>query len=108
MTGLSTPHTIGNRGAAPPIDPSAVVLAGDQLVWLLSSGNAAMDIDPAEEFQGYVIAVCDCRHGHGYAFISDGFGAMRSTPAQGYLALILDVDKECARALSGAAESLEQ
>ena len=94
-------------GAAAPTDPSAVVLAGDQLVWLLSSGNAAMDLDPAVEFQGYVIAVCDFQYGHGYAFISDGFGAIPKL-AQGYLALILNVDDESVRALSGGVEALDQ
>ena len=94
-------------GAAPPTDPSAVVLAGDQLVWLLSSGNAAMDLDPAMEFQGYVIAVCDFQYGHGYAFISDGFGAIPRL-AQGYLALILNVDDESVRALVDGVEALEQ
>ena len=94
-------------GAAPPIDPSTVILAGDQLVWLLSSGNAAMDIDQAVEFQGYVIAVCDFQYGHGYAFISDGFGAIPKL-AQGYLALILDVDEESVRALTDGVEALDQ
>ena len=94
-------------GPAPPTDPSAVILAGDQLVWLLSSGNAGMDLDPAVEFQGYVIAVCDFQYGHGYAFISDGFGAIPKL-AQGYLALILDVDDDSVRALIDGAEALKQ
>ncbi len=77
-------------GAAPESVISDVVEAGDQLVWLLSS--------EAPEFQGYVIADCDFQYGHGYAFISDGFLGI-PTLAQGYLALILEIDGEGVRVL---------
>ena len=84
--------TLGG-GASPPDDTSSVIQAGEQLVWLLSSGNAAQEIDPTPEFQSYVIAVCEFQYAHGYAFITDGFGSV-STLAQGYLALIIPVDKD--------------
>ena len=84
-------------GAAPPTDPTSVINAGEQLIWLLSSGNPAQDVDPATEFQGYVIVVCDFQYGHGYAFISDGFGSV-PTLAQGYLGLILELDESGVRA----------
>ena len=99
--------TLGG-GAAPAIDPTAVINAGEQLIWLLSSGNVAQDVDSASEFQGYVIVVCDFQYGHGYAFITDGFGSV-PTLAQGYLALVLDVDPEDgSRGFDGASEDLNQ
>ena len=91
-------------GAAPPTDPTSVIGAGEQLIWLLSSGNAAQDVDPAFEFQGYIIVVCDFQYGHGYAFITDGFGSV-PTLAQGYLALLLEFDDDGARELP---EKLDQ
>ena len=96
--------TLGG-GASPPDDTSSVIQAGEQLVWLLSSGNAAQEIDPTPEFQGYVIAVCEFQYAHGYAFITDGFGSV-STLAQGYLALIIPVDKD--GRFAGAGEALDQ
>ncbi len=85
-------------GAAPESVITDVIEAGDQRVWLLSG--------EAPEFQGYVIAACDFQYGHGYAFISDGFLGLQ-TLAQGYLALILDVDEDSLRALTDGAEILE-
>lgn len=91
-------------GAAPATDPTDVIGAGEQLIWLLSSGNPAQGVDPAFEFQGYIIVVCDFQYGHGYAFITDGFGSV-PTLAQGYLALLLEFDSNGARVLP---ESLDQ
>ena len=91
-------------GAAPVTDPTSIINAGEQLIWLLSSGNAAQDVDPASEFQGYVIVVCDFQYGHGYAFITDGFGSV-PTLAQGYLALLLEIDGDGERAVP---EALDQ
>ena len=91
-------------GAAPATDPTSIINAGEQLIWLLSSGNAAQDVDPAVEFQGYVIVVCDFQYGHGYAFITDGFGSV-PTLAQGYLALVLELDDDGIRAVP---EELDQ
>jgi len=76
-------------GDAPDADTTDSIAAGDQLIWLLSSGNSDQGVAAAAEFQGYVIATCDFNWGHGYAFITDGFGGV-PTLAQGYLALIID------------------
>jgi hypothetical protein len=84
--------TLGD-GASPPDDTSTVIGAGEQLLWLLSSGNPAYGIDPTPEFQGYVIAVCEFQYAHGYAFITDGFGSV-ATLAQGYLALIIPINED--------------
>ena len=73
-------------GAAPAPQTTGTITAGTQAIWTLSSGgNYGIAATPG--FQGYVIARCQFRFAHGYAFISD-FGA--SKLAQGYLALILD------------------
>jgi hypothetical protein len=83
--------TTAGNGASPPDDTSSVIQAGEQMIWLLSGGNAAQEIDPTPEFQGYIIVVCEFQYGHGYAFITNGFGSIPSL-AQGYLALIITVD----------------
>ena len=45
----------------------------------------------AEGFQGFLDVNCNFRNGHGFAFISNGFGSMGGpTAAQGYLAVIQD------------------
>jgi len=73
-------------GAAPAPQTTGTITAGTQAIWTLSSGgNYGIAATPG--FQGYVIARCQFRFAHGYAFISD-VGA--SKLAQGYLALILD------------------
>ena len=84
--------TLGD-GASPPDDTSSVIQAGEQLIWLLSNGNAAQEVDPTPEFQGYIIVVCEFQFAHGYAFITDGFGSV-PTLAQGYLALIITTDND--------------
>ena len=94
--------TTAGDGASPPDDTSKVILAGEQLIWLLSSGNPAYEVDPTPEFQGYVIVVCEFQFAHGYAFITDGFGSV-PTLAQGYLALIIPVDADGRVASPGAA-----
>jgi hypothetical protein len=87
-------HHIGSTtggGAAPPDAESEVVAAGEQLLWTLSNGNVAQGIEPAAEFQGYIIAVCEFQYGHGFAFVTNGFGGI-PTIAHGYLALIIPFD----------------
>ena len=106
--GMCTIHyhgtTLGD-GASPPDDTSKVIQAGEQLIWLLSSGNPAYEVDPTPEFQGYVIVVCEFQFAHGYAFITDGFGSV-PTLAQGYLALIIPV--QAGGRVAGAGEALNQ
>ena len=43
----------------------------------------------APGFQGYMIARCGFQYGHGFAFITDGFGGPGRGLSQGYLALII-------------------
>ncbi|MBI1354888.1 MAG: hypothetical protein GC160_11120 [Acidobacteria bacterium] len=78
-------------GAAPAPQTSTVIAGGEQLIFTLSGGNALQNIAGAPEFQGYVIAVCEFQYGHGFAFITDGFGGIPAL-AQGYLALVIPVD----------------
>jgi len=59
-----------------PSIPSGTVFPG--LVSSLAAG-----------FQGYMIAVCNFQYGHGFAFISDGYGQPGRGLSQGYLASII-------------------
>ncbi len=98
-------HYIGTdaAGTTPEVDVTTEdVLAGEQLVWLLSSGGSH-GIDGAVDFQGYVLAACDFQYAHGYAFITDGFGGGIPALAQGYLALVIPADRGIS---NGEAESL--
>jgi hypothetical protein len=91
--GACTIHYHGSTtggGAAPPDQTSTVIAAGEQLIFTLSAGNPTQNIAGAPEFQGYVIAVCEFQYGHGFAFITDGFGGVPAL-AQGYLALVIPV-----------------
>lgn len=93
QTGACTIHyhgaTVGG-GAAPPDQTSLPIAGGEQLIFVLSGGNAAQNIAGAPEFQGYIIAVCEFQYAHGFAFITDGFGGIPAL-AQGYLALVIPV-----------------
>jgi hypothetical protein len=74
-------------GAAPSKQTTTTPVAGGQtLVFTLSSGGTN-GIAATPGFQGYVIAICNFRYAHGFAFISD-VGAQKL--AQGYLGLILN------------------
>jgi len=77
-------------GATPAKQTSQSVTDGSLLAFTLSGGGN-LGITATAGFQGYIIAQCQFRFGHGFAFITDahsvlpgGFGAM------GYLALIMD------------------
>jgi hypothetical protein len=92
QNGTCTIHYHGETtggGAAPADQTSIVINGGEQLIFTLSGGNTDQGIAGAPDFQGYVIAVCEFQFGHGYAFITDGFGGIPNL-AQGYLALILE------------------
>ena len=43
----------------------------------------------APGFQGYMIAICNFQFGHGFAFISDGYGQPGKGLSQGYLANVV-------------------
>jgi hypothetical protein len=83
--------TTGADGAAPPPATTGVVPAGRTFVMTLASGSSGPfgTVPAAQNFQGYMIAQCNFRYAHGYAFISD-IGAVQL--AQGYLALVMDGD----------------
>lgn len=64
------------------------VAAGETITMVLSSGGG-LGLRGNANFQGYIIAQCDFRFAHGFAFITDGpIGQARV--AEGYLALVLD------------------
>ena len=64
------------------------VAAGETITMVLSSGGG-LGLQGNANFQGYIIAQCDFRFAHGFAFITDGpIGQARV--AEGYLALVLD------------------
>jgi hypothetical protein len=64
------------------------VAAGETITLVLSSGGG-LGLTGNPNFQGYIIAQCDFRFAHGFAFITDGpIGQARV--AEGYLALVLD------------------
>jgi hypothetical protein len=94
QNGTCTIHYHGETtggGAAPADQTSIVINGGEELLFTLSGGNSDQGIAGAPEFQGYIIAVCEFQFGHGYAFITDGFGGIPNM-AQGYLALILETE----------------
>jgi hypothetical protein len=98
-------HYIGTDSSANvPADDITTedVVAGEQLVWLLSAGGSH-GLVGAPDFQGYVLAACDFQYAHGYAFITDGFGGGIPALAQGYLALVTPANRGI---LGGEAESL--
>jgi hypothetical protein len=89
-------HYLGTdaNGVMPADDvTTSEVVAGDQLIWLLSSGGTH-GVNGAPDFQGYVFAACEFQYAHGYAFITDGFGGGIPALAQGYLALIVPANRD--------------
>lgn len=72
--------------SAPAAQTTGSVAAGSVLSFTLSSGISGTAVAGAPGFTGYLIAQCNFRLAHGYAFISDA-GAQKL--AQGYLALVL-------------------
>jgi hypothetical protein len=81
--------TGAGRGQPPAPATSAAIPAGQTLTFTLSSGGGAPfgNIPATPGFQGYIIAQCNFRYAHGYAFISD-VGAAQL--AHGYIALVMD------------------
>jgi hypothetical protein len=66
------------------------VNAGETITLVLSTGGG-LGLRGNANFQGYIIATCDFRFAHGFAFITDGpIGQARV--AEGYLALVIDGD----------------
>lgn len=90
--------TTGGGAAPSKQTTTSAVAGGAQAIFTLSSGGTN-GIAATPGFQGYIIAICNFRFAHGFAFISD-VGAQRLS--HGYLALILDPR------ISNTAESLGQ
>ena len=89
-TGIAISNTSSESGSCainyhgaggPDHHESPLIAGGGQLIFTLSS-----TVDTAG-FQGYLVAVCDFRKAYGFALILDGFGAIDSTLALGYLAV---------------------
>jgi len=104
QTGACRFHLFGETsggGAAPGVVPSDPVPAGGLVVWDMKGGRPTV-IGPGAtntnvgrsvaNFTGYMVAQCDFRYGHGFAYITDlGAGAsLVPATAEGYVALILD------------------
>lgn len=85
-----------NGAAIPDADASQtteVITAGTQAIGLVSGPIKGTKGLPG--FGGYVIAKCNFQYAHGYAFIYTGGAAFNG--ATGYLALVLDGDKDYVR-----------
>jgi hypothetical protein len=93
--------TTSGGGAAPPMAPSQPIPAGQELVFLVSSGGN-FGIPATPNFQGYMIAQAQFQFCHGFAFISD-LGAQKL--AEGYLAISLDTPSYGLRGTPGSAFS---
>jgi hypothetical protein len=66
---------------------NAAVAAGETITLVLSTGGS-LGLQGNANFQGYIIANCNFRFAHGFAFITDGpIGSAQV--AEGYLALVL-------------------
>jgi len=74
-------------GAAPSKQTTTTPLAGGQTATFTLSSGGSNGIAATPGFQGYIIAICNFRFAHAFAFISD-VGAQKLS--HGYLALILD------------------
>ena len=76
------PQTFGAAPVAPTPVTSSVIVPGDTYAFPFSSFGA-------QKF-GYLIAVCEFRFGHGFAYITQGTIGGTLDTAQGYLALVMN------------------
>jgi hypothetical protein len=74
-------------GAPPSRQTTTTPLSGGQTATFTLSSGGTNGIAATPGFQGYIIAICNFRYAHGFAFVSD-VGAQRLS--HGYLALVLD------------------
>ncbi len=81
------------------VQTSTPLNPGQQLVFTVSGGNSVQNILGTEQYQGYVVAVCGYPGARGYAFISDGFGAIPDL-GMGYLAPVVEVNSDGKRLVS--------
>ena len=86
--------SIGNNGPRVPMDEtSAIIEGGEQMTFTLSAGNPVWGLVGAPDFQGFLVVMCEFQFAHGYAFVTDGAAGI-PTLAQGYLALVLQYDRD--------------
>ncbi len=81
QNGTCTLNWYGTGPAAGTATTTPSIAAGSSYVNLVSTAAAG--------FQGYMIAVCNFQFGHGFAFISDGYGQPGRGLSQGYLASVI-------------------
>jgi len=81
QNGTCTLNWYGTGPAAGTATTTPSVASGNYYVNLVSSVAAG--------FQGYMIAQCNFQYGHGFAFVSDGYGQPGRGLSQGYLASII-------------------
>jgi hypothetical protein len=81
-------------GAPPARQTTTTPLQGGQVATFTLSSGGTNGIAATPGFLGYIIAICNFRYAHGFAFISD-VGAQRLS--HGYLALVLDPSPRLAR-----------
>ena len=81
QNGTCTLNWYGTGPAAGTATTTPPVASGSAYTSLVSSAAAG--------FQGYMIAVCNFQFGHGFAFVSDGYGQPGRGLSQGYLASII-------------------
>jgi len=115
QNGTCTLNWYGTGPAAGTATTTPTIASGNYYVNLVSTAAAG--------FQGYMIAVCNFQFGHGFAFITDGYGGPGRGASQGYLASViptpgLSLAGQCAagvrcandasKAINGQGESLGQ
>lgn len=81
QNGTCTLNWYGSGPAAGTATTTPSIAAGTAYANLVSTAAAG--------FQGYMIAVCNFQFGHGFAFISDGYGQPGRGLSQGYLASVI-------------------
>ena len=81
QNGTCTLNWYGSGPAAGTATTTPSIASGTAYTNLVSSAAAG--------FQGYMIAVCNFQFGHGFAFISDGYGQPGRGLSQGYLASVI-------------------
>ncbi|MDX1980592.1 MAG: hypothetical protein SFV51_10010 [Bryobacteraceae bacterium] len=96
--------TTGGGAAPSKQTTSSPVQSGQVAAFTLSSGGTN-GIAATPGFQGYMIATCQFRYAHGFAFISD-VGAQRLS--HGYLALIIQESGGLFRDVNTPGETLGQ
>jgi hypothetical protein len=74
-------------GAAPSKQTTTTPIGGGQVLAFSVLAGGTNGIAATPGFQGYIIAICNFRYAHGFAYISNVGG---DRVAEGYLALIMD------------------